>query len=106
MLDAASELMAMATNSGKDDALRMLAPLARTALENGLKQGPVAALTGPIERGDTSTVALHLAALAAAPGRIRNLYAAAGLQTLDLARRRGLPDLAASELEKILYDQK
>jgi predicted short-subunit dehydrogenase-like oxidoreductase (DUF2520 family) len=105
LLDAASELMALATNVRQDEALRMIAPLARVALENGLARGPVAALTGPIERGDAGTVALHLTALETAPTRIRHLYTAAGLQTVDLARRRGLSEDSAKVLTTILYDQ-
>lgn len=100
LLEAASELMALATDTSQDEALRMLAPLARAALENGLERGPLAALTGPIERGDTGTVELHLSALGAAPERIRVLYAAAGLQTLDLARRKGLAEAAAGPMER------
>ena len=42
---------------------RVLAPLARAALDNALARGP-AALTGPAARGDARTVARHLTALA------------------------------------------
>lgn len=41
---------------------RVLAPLARAALDNALRSGP-AALTGPAARGDAATVARHLAAI-------------------------------------------
>jgi predicted short-subunit dehydrogenase-like oxidoreductase (DUF2520 family) len=83
-------------------ALRALGPLFRTSLENALERGPVEALTGPIERGDVETVAAHLTALAAAPERIRNLYRAAGLQTVHLARRRGLDDECVREFDHLL----
>ncbi len=102
LLDAASDLMARATGAPREDALQMLAPLARAAMENALARGPVAALTGPIERGDVGTVALHLAALETAPARVGQLYRAAGVQTLDLARRRGLSAERAAELEELL----
>lgn len=39
--------------------------LARTALDNVAALGPAAALTGPVTRGDTETIARHLAALPA-----------------------------------------
>ena len=105
LLDAAQELMAMATDGGTDAALRALAPLARAALENALAKGPAAALTGPIERGDTGTVALHLGALTVVPERIRALYCAGGLQALDLARRKGLPDGTAADMEILLKER-
>lgn len=38
-------------------------PLARAALDDVARRGPEAALTGPVARGDWSTVARHLAAL-------------------------------------------
>ncbi|WP_019201048.1 Rossmann-like and DUF2520 domain-containing protein [Tsukamurella sp. 1534] len=41
---------------------RVLAPLARAALDNALRSGP-AALTGPAARGDAAAVARHLDAL-------------------------------------------
>lgn len=104
LVDAAQSLMSLA---GVDEtkALRALAPLARTTVENAVARGPVGALTGPIERGDRATVEAHLKSLAAAPGRIQALYRAAGLQTLDLARRRGLDHCAARELERILSEE-
>jgi predicted short-subunit dehydrogenase-like oxidoreductase (DUF2520 family) len=85
-------------------ALRALGPLIRTSVENGLARGPVEALTGPIERGDVETVAAHLAVLEAAPARIRKLYRAAGVQTVHLARRRGLDWNLASELDHLLSE--
>jgi len=36
--------------------LTALAPLARTCVENSLSIGPIQALTGPIERGSSTTV--------------------------------------------------
>src|SRR6267142_2105281 len=45
------------------EAVQGLATLAEGAVANVRKQGPIAALTGPIRRGDAQTVARHLAAL-------------------------------------------
>ena len=83
-------------------ALRALAPLARTSLENALRLGPAAALTGPIQRGDADTLRGHLAALASVPPAIADLYRAAGLEALELARQRGLPEVADRMMEEIL----
>jgi predicted short-subunit dehydrogenase-like oxidoreductase (DUF2520 family) len=82
-------------------ASRALAPLARTSLENALRMGP-AALTGPIDRGDTHTVLLHLAALREAHPAAAGLYCAAATATLQIARQRGLPPARADALEEIL----
>ncbi|GMA32442.1 hypothetical protein GCM10025875_24340 [Litorihabitans aurantiacus] len=50
--------------AGVDDGARLLGPLTRASLEGALGEG-AAALTGPVSRGDTGTVAVHLAALGA-----------------------------------------
>ena len=78
----------------------LLGGLMRQTLENALALGPQAALTGPIARGDVSTVALHLDALADAPS-VRACYQALGRATLDLARPR-LDAVAAEALDALL----
>ncbi len=102
LIDAAQGLLATAAGQDEDSALRALAPLVRTAVENIFERGPVAALTGPIERGDAGTVRLHLEALASAPRHIQDLYRAAGLHTSDVARRKGLAAGAAERIEALL----
>ncbi|MCZ2401958.1 DUF2520 domain-containing protein [Paenarthrobacter sp. Z7-10] len=47
---------------GVEDPARMLGPLLKAALDNALASGE-AALTGPVARGDTETVAAHVVAL-------------------------------------------
>ena len=47
----------------RDDAVEILAPLARRALENAIAAGPAMQPTGPVARGDAPTIAAHLAAL-------------------------------------------
>lgn len=130
LMSAAEELL-IAAGVDSEEALPALGPLARTSLENTLRQGPMAALTGPIERGDVATVESHLAALenmknapkgACTGESIRNapegactdesmknapkgactLYRAAGLQTLALARRKGLSAATERALEASL----
>lgn len=102
LMDAAVALMAAATGADCETSRRALAPLARAAMENVIEKGAEAALTGPIERGDAGTVARHLEALAAAPVTVRELYRAAGLHTLDLARRKGLDAGAAQHIDEML----
>lgn len=102
LIDAAEGMLAEASGAEREAARRALAPLARAAVANALERGPAAALTGPVERGDAATVARHLDALAGSPQRAW-LYRAAGLQALDLARRKGLADGPARELDALLW---
>lgn len=82
-------------------ALSALARLLEASCRNVLSLGPASALTGPIQRGDHHTVALHWKALAAAPDRVRELYRACARQLIGLARRRGLDEVSAGRLEQV-----
>lgn len=101
LMDCALELL---THSGIDcdSALAALAPIVRAATQNVLANGPAHALTGPIARGDAGTVKTHLAALAAASPETRKLYVAAGVRTLPIAQKRGLPEAAANAIHSTL----
>jgi predicted short-subunit dehydrogenase-like oxidoreductase (DUF2520 family) len=74
--------------SGIPDGLRALLPLLRGAVANLEQLGLPAALTGPIERGDTPTVEAHLSALRNNPTAL-SVYAALGKATADVARSKG-----------------
>jgi len=104
LLGAAESLMAMAGVS-REQALPALAPLVRAAVENAVTLGPMAALTGPVQRGDARTVASHLEALRTAPAEVVDLYRAAGRQTLTMARERGLPDEVAVSIGRLLNER-
>ncbi len=86
------------------DALKALAPLIRSSVANSLAAGTAQALTGPIERGDTQTVASHLRALAAGPDSVRDLYRSAGLHTVALARRKS-PQVNRQAIETLLKQE-
>ncbi len=73
----------------REEALSLFLPLAQAALENVRAQGPAAALTGPLSRGDESTVSAHLDALHDHAPHLLPLYQQLGIQTLDLVRARG-----------------
>lgn len=78
----------------------MLLPLARATLENTATLGPAQALTGPVVRGDSATVRLHLSTLT---GQERALYLTLMRATLDLSRRSGrLDERCANEMQKLL----
>lgn len=67
---------------------RVLGPLVRAALANTLRDGR-AALTGPVARGDSATVARHLRALAAVDPDLAEAYRTNALRT---AHRAGAAD--------------
>ena len=101
LIDAAVVLMGQA-GVERQAALQAIGPLCRASLENALRVGPEAALTGPIARGDVATVAVHLKALGGAPSAVESLYRAAGRCLLNLARQRGLPEGSISALGVVL----
>jgi predicted short-subunit dehydrogenase-like oxidoreductase (DUF2520 family) len=72
----------------EDDAQSILLPLADGALKHAFEQGLAAALTGPIQRGDTQTAARHLTALQPMKNA-RDLYKASARAIVDLARTAG-----------------
>jgi predicted short-subunit dehydrogenase-like oxidoreductase (DUF2520 family) len=88
----------------RNTALGALGPLVRASIENSLALGPEKALTGPIERGDLETVRRHLGGLGAVPRSVGELYRFAGLHAVGLARRRGLPEAKAREIEALLRE--
>jgi len=78
---------------------KLYLPLMVGALENLERQTPAAALTGPVRRGDLSTIRAHLAALGPED---RVLYAVLGLEVLRLAREAGLDPQRADEVSQVL----
>ena len=101
LIDAALLMMAKAGVSERQGR-KALEPLVLAAVQNALRRGPVAALTGPIERGDRQTVAAHLTALKALPESVQGLYRALGQHTVQVSRRRGLSKAQATQLEELL----
>jgi predicted short-subunit dehydrogenase-like oxidoreductase (DUF2520 family) len=108
LLDVAVGLLQAAGWSEKE-AVGGLGALAEGALVNVRKRGPVAALTGPIRRGDAETVRRHIAALSAleATGVQRrlhlvDLYRMLGAIALEIAREAGLDSAAAEPVTRAL----
>ena len=66
--------------------------------ENIANLGPVAALTGPVERADTATVARHLEVLS---GEQKEIYMLLSRTLIEAARQKN-PDRDYSELESLL----
>lgn len=73
----------------RDQALRVMEPLVRETVDNVFRLGPVQALTGPVARGDLSTVARQLDALSAWDADVAAVYRDLGRFALALARVQG-----------------
>jgi predicted short-subunit dehydrogenase-like oxidoreductase (DUF2520 family) len=101
LMDAAVEAFGHA-GVPPGQALEALGPLTRAAVENALRAGPLPALTGPASRGDASTVAAHVQALAGASGPLADLYRAMGAWAVAMARRRGMPEQVARDMDELL----
>lgn len=84
-----------------ENALQALAPLIRSNTAGILRDGPVKALTGPVERCDLPTVQKHLACLAGTEGE--GLYRAASQKLARMARERH-PERDYSALESLLKE--
>ena len=69
---------------GVENPRQVLAPLVRRSLENWISDGPEA-LTGPIARGDETTVRRHREALSDRQPRLLPLYDALADATREMA---------------------
>lgn len=86
-------------------ALKALWPLIEGTIKNVEDYGTTAALTGPIARGDISTVQKHLNVLS---GKDRTLYMKLAENTLSIAKEKGLDsvkELALLDLLKEEHDE-
>ena len=100
VLVALAEELAQRAGVPPADASSLYLPLLQGTAAN-LPLGPVAALTGPIRRGDEATVRAHLAVLGPAERRV---YRALGREALRLARAGGLADAPAAAVQRALAD--
>lgn len=80
---------ALAT-AGVTDPGALLGPLVRAALDNSLDRG-LAALSGPLLRGDRDSIRDHLAALSAQCPSVLPAYRAMAVATLDALEQGGDP---------------
>lgn len=97
LIDTAVQLFKQAGFS-EEEAIKGLLPLVYGSVDNVARSGTAQALTGPIARGDVTTVEKHLKALEAF-SETRGLYRALSAATLALAEKDKLkanPDAAAA----------
>lgn len=83
-----AQAMEILRSAGIDPADRVLRPLLQASLDNALASGD-SALTGPVARGDSGTVAAHLAELRGLSPDIRPAYLAQARATALRAARTG-----------------
>jgi predicted short-subunit dehydrogenase-like oxidoreductase (DUF2520 family) len=83
------------------EALALFLPLVESTLHNVGAQGTIAALTGPLSRGDAPTIA----GLCADAPDLLPVYRALGLATLDLVEAREDLDEAAIDRLRLLLDK-
>ncbi|HEY6208124.1 MAG TPA: Rossmann-like and DUF2520 domain-containing protein [Gemmatimonadales bacterium] len=81
------------------EAWQALRPLVAGTFENLTEHGPLAALTGPVARGDTATLRRHIERLSRDDAL---LYRALGRAALELARERGMDEAAALAVAEAL----
>ena len=106
LLDLSFALLAEA-GVPPEDAPDVMGPLIDGTLANVRRSGPAAALTGPVARGDSQTIADHMAAVGRLNPDSLPLYRALGLATVAVARRGGHIDEAqGKDLIRLLAAQK
>ena len=86
--------------AGVEEPARLVAPLLSAALDNALRYGDQA-LTGPVSRGDSGTVAAHVEVLGRVSPEARAAYVALSRVTADRALAAGTlrPDAAEALLD-------
>jgi predicted short-subunit dehydrogenase-like oxidoreductase (DUF2520 family) len=83
----------------------MLAPLARTVLDNVMEQGAGPSLTGPVERGDAVTVAAHLRALEKRTPKLAPMYRVMSGRLAEMAALKGLDTKTVARLKEALEER-
>lgn len=104
LLDAATGLLVEA-GVPREAAVDALGPLCRLSLANALGPAGGTRLTGPVARGDVSTISTHLAALSPLGGEAASIYRAVTVCLLQVARHRGLSPSAADQITHALAQQ-
>jgi len=99
VVEAVAQRLLRHAGLSEAEAWQALLPLVRGTFENVSRDGPGAALTGPIRRGDAATVARHLAALTLDDAA---LYRAIARAALELAQKQGMDEATAARVATAL----
>jgi predicted short-subunit dehydrogenase-like oxidoreductase (DUF2520 family) len=92
------ESIYQAVGINEKDAKKAYLPLIYGSLKNIELSGSLAALTGPIARGDSGTIQKHVDAINANIPQYASLYSSLGLVTVNLARKKGTLNLKQSKI--------
>lgn len=102
----ASEALLEKAGIEKALANAVLSPLMRQSLENGLTEGTINALTGPIARGDINTLQAHLKAIEQRAPDLRSTYTSMGTQALKLVQqKKALHESKLTAMKKLLLEE-
>ena len=104
MADTAQTLLVRA-GVPPDQALPALIPLLTSVVHNLAQLGLPGALTGPVERGDVSSVERHLKTLEARAPELLALYRLVGRDVLRLAREKTKLDPAGAARIEALFSE-
>ncbi|WP_449241273.1 Rossmann-like and DUF2520 domain-containing protein [Desulfoscipio gibsoniae] len=89
------------------EAFEALYPLVQGTVANITKAGPTGALTGPVARGDTPTIAGHMKAFRELDPRLQELYSLLGQYTVKVALEKGsINHEQSEELIKVFRSKK
>jgi len=97
-----SENLILTTGCSIDSARAMLAPLVKNTVSNCFESGPIAALTGPVARGDINVIHDHLTALDVLDTDTGELYRLMGRIAAKIALKRG--SISAETAEKLTQE--
>ncbi len=87
---------------GPQEAFEALYPLVQGTVANITKVGPTRALTGPVARGDSPTIAGHMKTLQELDPQLQELYSILGQYTIKVAMEKGdINTQQSEELNKI-----
>ncbi len=90
----------------RQDGLKALLPLIAGSVDNLAHSGLPHALTGPISRGDTTTIAGHIDSLREIPPDYQAIYRMLGRETIRLALEKGgLDQETAEQIQRLLTPQ-
>ncbi|WP_193161085.1 Rossmann-like and DUF2520 domain-containing protein [Microbulbifer hainanensis] len=88
----------------REQALELLSPIVMQTARNNMQLGPEKSLTGPIARGDATTVAAQLEALQQTDPQLAECYRQLGRACVELARRGTLSPDGADALTELLQE--
>ena len=87
----------------RDTFWQAIKPLMQTTLTNIGTSGTANSLSGPIARGDASTISKHLLELEERAASLLPIYKSLGVQTVGLAKKKGgISDEQADQLTELL----